>query len=250
MLKKAAKLNDRPVIGVVAKVDPYSDAWHYHLTVEEIRLAVMHSGGIARGILSPQLRPKFQYQDEIDSTELTIEEHNILVSELAEVDGVILQGGTTSNAYEEVAAEICLDRDIPILGICAGFNNLIRALGGHVHSITHNREALTLHQQQIYQPGDNRHYTLKPDAHRVAVQSGTILSGFLDSVFYVNSDHTYVAYPEDLRRSKVSALCTLDGTVEAFEVANQTFAMGIKWHPELMPEMRPIFHNFINACRG
>jgi len=45
-------------------------------------------------------------------------------------DGIVIQGGLSSDDYEIKAAKYAIDNDIPILGICAGFNNIIRAMGG------------------------------------------------------------------------------------------------------------------------
>ena len=49
---------------------------------------------------------------------------------------------------------------------------------------------------------------------------------------------------------KIVAKCPLDNTVEAIELENKRFVMGIKWHPELMEDMNPIFSEFVKECRS
>ena len=41
-----------------------------------------------------------------------------------------MQGGTENEAYEYWIAKYCYDNDIPALGICAGQNYIVGALGG------------------------------------------------------------------------------------------------------------------------
>lgn len=59
-------------------------------------------------------------------------------------DGIILEGGLSSASYEVEAAKYAINNDIPLLGICAGFNNIIRAMGGNVflieNNLKHNKE--------------------------------------------------------------------------------------------------------------
>lgn len=249
-MSQKSLLPNYPVIGLVAKVSEEHDAWHYHLIVDELRRVILDSGGIPRGILSPQLHSDFQYVDEADYSTLSPLSYNILRTELSAVDGVILQGGMTSNCYERQAAEICLDSDIPILGICSGFNNLVRALGGDVRSIDPDEAYLARHKQIILKAPDYQHFKLRPAAHPVSISTDSLLFEILGkNEVMVNSSHTYVAFSSDIRKSRIAAVCPEDKTVEAFEVANQTFAMGIKWHPEMMPEMKPLFDHFIDACR-
>ncbi len=51
---------------------------------------------------------------------------------------------------------------------------------------------------------------------------------------------------------RISAICPLDDSVEAIEMPDKKFIVGIKWHPELMKNkesMRKIFEAFVNSCR-
>ena len=64
-----------------------------------------------------------------------MEEKENLIAQLKLCDGVILQGGAETDNYEIVIAKYCYENDVPILGICAGQNNIARALGGTIYKI-------------------------------------------------------------------------------------------------------------------
>lgn len=64
----------------------------------------------------------------------------------------------------------------------------------------------------------------------------------------VNSIHTYVANEDEIKEYKIVARCSDDNTVEAIELENKRFVMGIKWHPELMESMNSIIEEFVKEC--
>jgi len=43
-------------------------------------------------------------------------------------------------------------------------------------------------------------------------------------------------------------MCPDDNNVEAVELPDKRFVMGVKWHPELMESMNPLFEEFVKAC--
>ena len=60
------------------------------------------------------------------------EEKNELYRQIDLCDGFILQGGLYSSNYEIEMAKRIIELDKPLIGICAGFNNILRALGTNV----------------------------------------------------------------------------------------------------------------------
>lgn len=119
-----------------------TDMWHYMEIVDDIRYVLAKNGALAVGILPTEEKIDFKIDEEIDKNALTEENIENLKLILARVDGVILEGGLVSNQYEEEIAKLCIEKDIPIMGICSGFHNLIRAMGGSVHI-----DANTFHNQ-------------------------------------------------------------------------------------------------------
>lgn len=68
----------------------------------------------------------------------------------------------------------------------------------------------------------------------------------------VNSIHRQITFPEMINDLEISAICPDDGTVEAVELSDKRFFVGVKWHPELMAkraEFRRFFDEFVRACR-
>ena len=180
---------------------------------------------------------EFNDNDEFDETILSREELEDLYVVINKCDGIILQGGLTSSAYEVEVAKYAIEKDIPILGICAGFNNLVRALGGDV-------KVDTTKKHDIYS---------KEVVHSIKIDKNSKLYDiFKEENINVNSIHTMIADDSDIKEFKVTAHSE-DGLVEAIELNNKKFVMGIKWHPEIMfdidPRMEDIFIEFLEACK-
>lgn len=223
----------KPVIGIVGKPSLEKDMWHYMEIVDDIRYVLIKNGALAVGILPSEKKIEFKNNEEIDNCLLTDDEIMDLELILNRLDGVILEGGLVSNQYEEEIAKICIKKDIPLLGICSGFNNLIRALGGNVHI-----DSNTFHNQ----------FGAKI-AHEVEIEKNSKLFNILkETNVNVNSIHTCIANESEIKEYKVVAKCPVDNTVEAIELENKRFVRGIKWHPELMDSMNSIFAEFVKVC--
>lgn len=223
----------KPIIGIVSKPSIETDMWHYMEIVDDIRYVLIKNDALAVGFLPSEKKIEFKNDEELDAYVLTDNEKRDLEMILSRLDGVILEGGLVSNQYEEEIAKICIKKDIPILGICSGFNNLIRALDGKVHI-----DSNTFHNQ----------FGSKV-AHEVEiVENSKLFSILKETRINVNSIHTYVANENEIKGYKVVAKCPVDNTVEAVELENKKFVMGIKWHPELLETMNPIFAEFVKVC--
>lgn len=223
----------KPVIGIVGKPSMETDMWHYMGIVDDIRYVLIKNNALVVGLLPTEKKLEFKTDEEIDSYVLTCEEKKDLEMIISRIDGVILEGGLVSNQYEEEIAKICIEKDIPIIGICSGFNNLIRALGGEVHidlSVFHNQFGSKI-------------------AHDIEIVENSKLFQILkETNMNVNSIHTCIAKENEIKEYKIVAKCPIDNNVEAIELENKRFVMGIKWHPELMESMNPIFQEFVKEC--
>lgn len=228
----------KPLIGVVAKpiANEYEDWWHFMGVVDDIRLRLVEQGALVVGVLPTERRLDFNTEEIWTGKDLTIEELTDLADLVMRLDGIVLEGGLNANVYEREIAQLCIAQDIPLLGICSGFNNLVVATGGKVQ-----HKATKLHQcykQEI--------------AHAVEVKPKTRLAEILDlengGKVMVNSIHTEVTTPDMVHELQIAAFCPDDGTVEVVEIPNKRFIMGLKWHPELMESMRVIFQEFVKVC--
>ena len=137
---------NKPIIGVISKPNIFcSDKLFTSQCVYDgVRNAILKNGGLVIGILPTKISTVFCDSDEVvNKSDFSQSELEDLYSLIDECDGIIIQGGLSSDAYEIKAAKYAIDNDIPILGICAGFNNIIRAMGGEVFCINntiHNTE--------------------------------------------------------------------------------------------------------------
>jgi putative glutamine amidotransferase len=119
------------------------------------------------------------------------------------------------------AARRALDADLPILGICRGFQVLNVALGGKL--------ALDIKGHQA-----------KNDeviAHVVRPNAGSKLARATSAEdMRVNSRH-HQAVTEKLLAPSLRPTVVHDGLVEAFESAGHRWVVGVQWHPERTAEV-------------
>lgn len=230
----------KPIIGIVAKNINYVDAdgsWPYQATTSFARLGILDAGGVTLGILPTNYTTVFNDDDSGKNKDnLTKEEQKDLVSQLKLVDGILLQGGENSDFYEEFIARYCYDNDIPLLGICAGFNNIVRGLGG----TTYNAIDKKLHLRS----------NAVKNAHEITIEKGSLLYSLVKrEKMPVNSIHSWAA--KDLEKLTASAYAP-DGVIEAVEDKNKIFFLGLKFHPELdlnNPAYKDIFKGFVNKIK-
>ena len=230
----------KPIIGIIGKVQPQyeEDIWHSIDEVDEIRYLIVRNGGTAIMLLPTEETLKFNDNDIKDNTILSTEEKNELYRQIDLCDGFILQGGLCSANYEIEMAKRIIELDKPLIGICAGFNNILRALGTDV--IEDKTKS-----HDIY----DKNYR-----HKISVIKGTKLYDLINKEEYrVNSIHSMIAPKENVEKyAKISAV-SYDDLVECFELDNKKFIMGIKWHPELMLEdefPNKLFNEFISKCNN
>lgn len=229
----------KPVIGIVSKpVKKHKDdLWHRMNIVDELRYLVVANGGIAISLLSPEKAFEFNDNDIYDLKELTLEEIKDIDDMVKICDGIILQGGLVSCNYEIEIARKCIEYDIPLIGICAGFNNILRALGTDVIEDKTKKH-------DIY----DMNYR-----HEIEIKKDTVLYELVGKEqLEVNSIHSMIAPIDVVKDFAQISSYTKDGLVESFELKEKKFVMGIKWHPELMIDEKHtlnLFKKFVDECK-
>jgi putative glutamine amidotransferase len=151
-----------------------------------------------------------------------------------QLSGVILTGGNdlASLADEASAAPErdrfearliadCLDRDIPILGVCRGMQVINEFFGGTLAPV-------------------EEHVAKR---HRVRAAEGAFEAWA--EPFEVNSYHNYAISLDGLAASMVVAAIADDETVEAFRHP-EVECYGVMWHPE---RERPFAHRDLSMMR-
>ncbi len=139
------------------------------------------------------------------------------------------------------------ERDIPVLAICRGFQEMNVAFGGTLDTAVHRKPGRLDHRED---PGENLtdRYRYK---HRVAIVPGGILSGLTEErAVQVNSLHMQGV--DRLGAKLFVEARSPDELVEAYSVEGCDFALGVQWHPEVSvstdPLSRAIFKAFGQAC--
>jgi putative glutamine amidotransferase len=212
----------RPVIGICSAVESARwAAWEVvvNLSPRTYSLAVQRAGGVA--IILPPDDSVAENPDEL----------------LDLLDGLILAGGSDidpgsygakpdpetkttwpeRDRFEIALGTRALERDMPMLGICRGMEMLNVVQGGTLNQ----HLGLELH----------RHTPGVFTDHRVELTPGSLAARVVGSeTTEVKSAHHQGV--EELGEGVVISGHADDGVVEAIELPERSFAVGVLWHPE------------------
>lgn len=222
------------VIGIVGKHIKDDKIRTNTLIRDEVKQAIFDNGAIGIGILSPN--DKILYTgDDWKNFEENIKTEQI-VEQIKLCDGIVLQGGSANEVFENWIAKYCYDNNIPCLGICAGQNSIVRGLGGTTYKI----------------PNPEKHNKPNEDyVHKIHIDT---TSKFYD---IVKKEEIMV----DSRHKRTIENCPLldkvgfceDGYADVVESKDKDFYIGVRFHPESLYKidnnMNNIFKRFIEICK-
>jgi putative glutamine amidotransferase len=239
-----------PIVGIPACVRKIKERV-FHTVAEKYPNAVIEAAGCLP-ILIPAVGPRIDpwgMLDALDGLLLTGSPSNVHPSEYGcepshpETLHDLARDATTLPLIREAVR-----RDLPILAICRGIQELNVALGG------------TLHQRVAEVPGRMSHRPPKdsPDgpygpAHSVALTPGGLLAELVGSgEIMVNSLHSQ-GIDQLAPDLEVEGMAP-DGQIEAVRLPGALFVVGVQWHPEHKalenPVSRALFAAFSQACRA
>jgi putative glutamine amidotransferase len=138
-------------------------------------------------------------------------------------------------------------RDLPVLAICRGIQELNVALGGTLHQRLHEMPDRMSHRP----PKDSPDGPYGP-AHGVTLTAGGFLARLAGcEEVVVNSLHSQ-GIDQPASGLFVEAVAP-DGQIEAVSLPEARFVVGVQWHPEYKaldnPLSRALFAAFAAACR-
>jgi putative glutamine amidotransferase len=213
---------ERPVIGICSAIESARwAAWEVvvNLSPRTYSLAVQRAGGIA--IILPPDDVAAEAPDEL----------------LDMLDGLILAGGSDidpasygakpapetkgswpeRDRFEIALGTRALERDMPVLGICRGMEMLNVIQGGTLNQ----HLGLELH----------RHTPGVFTDHRVQLEPGSLAARVVggETTEVKSAHHQGV---EVIGDGIVVTGHADDGVVEAIELPDKSFAVGVLWHPE------------------
>jgi putative glutamine amidotransferase len=189
---------------------------------------------------------------------------------LATVDGILLTGaranvhparfGLEANARHEpydhdrdaLALELvqrCVERGVPLLGICRGFQEMSVAFGCSLHPEIRELPGRMNHRMPRLENGEIHPDPLVifADRHDVKLVPEGMFAKILGcDTIRVNSLHGQgIDRPGE--RIVVEGVAE-DGTIEAIRVADAPgFALGVQWHAEYDPQKNPVNRKLFEA---
>jgi putative glutamine amidotransferase len=248
---KSSAIMRQPIIAVTGDVR-YFDNYTWHCAPQTYLEAA-----IAVAKVTPLLVPAFGNRIDIDGI-------------LDRVDGVLATGSKTnvhpelyniapSSAHEPYdqdrdATSIpllrrAIEKGVPVLAICRGFQELNVALGGSIATEIQELDGRWDHRAPVTDDQTKR-FEIRQKVH---VKPGSCLAGIIGAGdVVVNSLHRQAV--ERLAANLEVEAVADDGTIEAVSVkAAKAFAVGVQWHPEFWAKQdapsRAIFESFGNAAR-
>ncbi len=134
----------------------------------------------------------------------------------------------------------------PILGICRGIQSMNVALGGTLYTDIADQVPNTVRHNCTKETPRNQ------AVHTVQLKSQSRLGEIYGKTSLdVNSFHHQAIHTVAALFTPVGM--TPDGLIEAVEIHDHRFAIGVQWHPECMqdnPDQIKLFAAFVKACQA
>jgi putative glutamine amidotransferase len=141
--------------------------------------------------------------------------------------------------FELALTHRALERDMPVLGICRGMQMLNVSLGG---TLIQHLPDVTAGEQHLHTPGAF-------SDHEVVLESGSLAARAVSAERTSVKSHHHQGPSELGEGVHASGWSQPDRLVEAIEVPDRRFALGVLWHAE-EDERSRIIGAFVEAARS
>jgi len=134
----------------------------------------------------------------------------------------------------------------PVLGICRGIQVLNIALGGNIW------QDIPSQVTRDFPLAHSQPFSYDMPCHTVALTESSLLARISESSsIKVNSMHHQAV--RDLAPGLIASACSPDHLIEALEMTDYPFFIGVQWHPEYLWEKNKeafrLFQTFVKACK-
>ena len=200
----------------------------------------------------------------IDSENITVESDREL---LAELDGILIPGGFGSRGIEGMilAARFARENKIPCFGICLGMQVMViefaRNAAGIKDAGSGEFDGQCAHKVIDFMPGQNTDIdkggTLRLGAYPCIIARGTTMERCYESRFVSERHRHRYELNNEYREKLQEKGLVLSGTspdkrlVEAVELTDRPFYVGVQYHPEFKSRptyAHPLFKGFVEAA--
>jgi len=236
-------------IGLVGKYTQLHDAY---LSVAE---ALRHAGSALEAKVDIRW---------IDSEQLTAE---TVDETLSTVDGILVPGGFGNRGVEGMvlAAQYAREHNKPYLGICLGMQIAVIEFARHVAGLADANsgefDELCRHKVIDFMPGQSSEIdkggTLRLGAYPCAITPGTTMARCYGASEITERHRHRYEFNNNYRETLTSAGLTLSGIspdgrlVEAVELSDRPFYVGVQYHPEFKSRPNrphPLFVGLVRAA--
>ena len=213
------------IIGIIARPDMTSQN-NFVMVANKKLLEVIQRYNVNVMVIVPPCKDNYIDFDYEDGPKITDYDFNKMLDLIKMCNGVILQGGDEFYDFDIKVIDYLYKNDIPTLGICLGMQAMASYKGGNCVRL-------------------NNHYKIK---HSIKIRRDSKLYSILKSErIMISSRHNYQVKGSCLFVNAISE----DNVIEAIELKNYQFGMGVQWHPEMMlidnDTMLPLFCKLITT---
>lgn len=223
--------SSRPIIGVTLDSEEgggFSDSPWY--AIRQNYLSCLEEAGAVPVALPHLAALAADYLEMIDGLVVTGGAFDVppeMFGEVARTDTIRLKPART--VFETAVLQGALARNMPVLGICGGHQLLAVVAGGTLvqHIPDEVPQAL---EHSVSRDTENAGGKQRA-GHPITVAADSQLAALIGTTAqHVNSSH-HQSVRSVQAPMRVSARAQ-DGVIEAIELADKNFAIGVQWHPE------------------
>lgn len=228
------------LIGIVGRVYYNKDGQKIIQVNEDIRKALARYDDVVITVILPTNDSYYvdlsMGEDKIDDAD-----RKKLDYLLDMCDGFIVPGGSYWYKFDEYVMEYAISKNKPMLAICLGFQALCS-----MYAKDRDKFDMTKRLDNDSHYGDRYQYI-----HENIILDGTKLKNILgkDRILVDSVHHDYIDIEmNELKKCAVS----VDGVLEAVELVDKDFVIGVEWHPEYILDDNSIklFDKFVNSVKN
>ena len=235
----------RPVVGVIGNAYSVENRFTVQMAGERNFRALAEVAGALPMVFAgePEITDVGDLLNVVDGILLTGARANVHPTHFGtEPDPAYEPYDESRDALALALARTCVDRGVPIFGLCRGMQEMNVAFGGSLHPEIRDLPGRMNHRMPRLETGEIHPdpAVVFADRHDVALKPDGVFRRILgEETIRVNSLHGQGVL--ELGERVVAEGIAEDGTIEAISIADaRGFALGVQWHAEYDPQVNPV----------